>query len=129
STEKIDDLTLRIVCSEPAAWLPAQLAVWHMLLPEGADATSLANNPVGNGPYRFIRWEQGSRIELERFADYQPTDVKGEPIADKVTYRSVPEASTRVADLISGAAQIAAYIPVDQLDAVKSGGANVVLSP
>lgn len=127
--ERVDDLTLRIVCSEPAAWLPAQMAVWHMLLPENADADSLANDPVGNGPYRFVSWEKGSQVRLERFADYQPTALKGAPIAGKVTYRAVPEASTRVADLISGATQIATFIPVDQMDAAMSGGADVVLSP
>jgi len=44
TVEKIDDLSLKIVCSEPAAWLPAQLAVWHMLLPENADPDALANS-------------------------------------------------------------------------------------
>lgn len=127
--ERVDDMTLRVVCSDPAPWLPAQLAVWHMLLPEGADTDSLANNPVGNGPYRFVSWEKGGELRLERFEDYTPTVVKGEPIADLAIYRSVPEASTRVADLISGSAQLVSNIPLDQHQAIESDDARVLSVP
>jgi peptide/nickel transport system substrate-binding protein len=127
--QRVDDLTLRIVCDQPSPWLPAQMAVWHMLLPENADADSITNAPVGNGPYRFVSWEKGSRIELERFDAYQPNPAKGAPLANAVTYRFVPEATTRVADVVSGSTQIASEIPLDQHEAVKSGGANVVSSP
>lgn len=127
--ERVDDLTVRIVCDQPSPWLPAQMAVWHMLLPEGADSTSLASNPVGNGPYRFVNWEKGSRITLERFSEYQPSPAKGVPLAETVVYRFVPEASTRVADVLSGATQIASEIPLDQHDAITSDGAEIVSAP
>lgn len=124
--ERVDDLTVRIVCDSPSPWLPAQLAVWHMLLPEGYTPETLLSNPIGSGPYRLVAWEQGSQIELERFSAYQPAAVKGSPIADRAVYRFVPEASTRVADLASGSADIAEEIPLDHHDAVESGGADVV---
>lgn len=127
--ERVDDLTLRIVCNVPSPWLPAQLAVWHMLLPEESNAESFFTKPVGAGPYRFVSWERGSQIELERFADYQPSEVKGTAIAERVTYRFVPEASTRVADLVSGSADIAVEIPLDQQEVVETGGASVVSAP
>jgi len=129
SVDAVDDLTVRITCSEPSPWLPAQLAVWHMLLPESATADSLANVPVGNGPYRFTSWEKGSEIRLERFDDYQPNPAKGQAMAKSVIYRFVPEASTRVADVISGATRIASEIPLDQQGAVESGGAGIVNEP
>jgi peptide/nickel transport system substrate-binding protein len=127
--KRVDDLTVQIHCDAPSPWLPAQMAVWHMLLPEGYTAESLSSSPVGSGPYRFVSWEKGSRVDLERFVDYQPADVKGAPIADRVVYRFVPEASTRVADLASGSADIAVDIPLDQHDAVESGDATVVSEP
>ncbi len=129
NVERVDDLTVRIVCDVPSPWLPAQLAVWHMLLPEGYSAELLSTNPVGSGPYRFAGWERGSQLELERFADYQPSEVKGAPIADRVVYRFVPEASTRVADLVSGSTDIAVEVPLDQHEAVRSGDAAVVTAP
>lgn len=127
--QRIDDLTVRIICDSPSPWLPAQLAVWHMLLPEGYTTETLVSNPIGSGPYTLVSWEQGSQIELERFSAYQPTAVKGAPIADRAVYRFVPEASTRVADLASGSADIAVEIPVDHHEAVASGGASVVSTP
>ncbi len=126
---RVDDLTVHILCDAPSPWLPAQMAVWHMLLPEGYTAESLSSSPVGSGPYRFVTWEKGSHVELERFVEYQPTDVKGAPIADRVLYRFVPEASTRVADLLSGSADIAVNIPLDQHEAVESGDATIVSEP
>lgn len=129
NVERVDDFTVRIVCDVPSPWLPAQLAVWHMLLPEGYSAELLSSNPVGSGPYRFARWERGSQLELERFEDYQPSEVKGAPIADRVVYRFVPEASTRVADLVSGATDVSVEVPLDQHEAVESGGATVVSAP
>jgi peptide/nickel transport system substrate-binding protein len=125
----VDDLTVRIICGSPSPWLPAQMAVWHMLLPEGYTPELLLSNPIGSGPYTFASWEKGSQIELERFTEYQPTDVKGSPIADRVLYRFVPEASTRVADLLSGSADIAVDIPLDQHEAVASGDATIVSEP
>lgn len=129
NVERVDDLTVRIVCDVPSPWLPAQLAVWHMLLPEGYSDELRSSSPVGSGPYRFAGWERGSHLELERFEDYQPSEVKGAPIAERAVYRFVPEASTRVADLVSGSTDIAVEVPPDQHEAVESGGATVVSAP
>ncbi|HEV2072724.1 MAG TPA: ABC transporter substrate-binding protein, partial [Thermomicrobiales bacterium] len=127
--KRVDDLTVQILCDAPSPWLPAQMAVWHMLLPEGYTAESLLTSPIGSGPYRFVSWEKGSHVELERFEEYQPTNVKGAPIAERVIYRFVPEVSTRVADLLSGSADIAVDIPLDQHEAVESGEATIISEP
>jgi len=129
NVERVNDLTVRIVCDVPSPWLPAQLAVWHMLLPEGYSAELLSSNPVGSGPYRFASWERGSQLGLERFEGYQPSEAKGAPIADRVVYRFVPEASTRVADLLSGSTDIAVEVLLDQHEAVESGDAAIVSAP
>jgi peptide/nickel transport system substrate-binding protein len=124
--EVVDDLTARIVVDAPTPWLPAQLAVWHVLVPEGVTSDRAATAPIGSGPYRFVSWEQGSQIELERFDDYQPSNVKGAPLADRVLYRFVPEAATRIADLSTGAAHLIAEIPQDQASAVEDASAAFV---
>ena len=82
--EEVDPLTVRLHLSAPAPWLPSQMAPWLALLPPeyaGDPANDFANNPVGTGPYRFVRWERGSRIVLERNDDYFGRTAKGEPIA------------------------------------------------
>ena len=124
--EIVDELTARLVCDAPAPWLPAQIAVWLVLVPEGFSAEAAATAPVGSGPYRFEAYEPGNSITLVRNSSYPEGSIKGRAIADRVTYRFVPEPSTRVADLASGSAQIATELPMDQLGAVEQAGAEVV---
>jgi peptide/nickel transport system substrate-binding protein len=126
--EAVDDLTVRIVCDAPSPWLPAQMAVWHVLLPEGATSESMANAPVGSGPYVFASYDHGSNITLTRHSDYVPSDVKGAAIAEKVVYRFVPDAATRVADLSTDSAHIVAEVPQDQAPAVEDSGSAFVSS-
>lgn len=123
-----DDLHADIVCSSPSPWLPAQIAVWMVLLPETATPDTMRRSPVGNGPYVFDSAEAGSSITLRRNPDYPDDGPKGIPLAETVIYRFVPDPTTRVADVVSGAADIADSVPVDQTEGV-SGSASVVDSP
>lgn len=125
---EIDDLTAEIVCAEPAAWLPSQMVVWGVLLPEGFTEESLASAPVGSGPYIFEEWAPGSHISLVRNVGYLSGTPKGDPMAERVTYRFVPEAATRVADLSSGQAHIVAEIPHDQISGIEQGGNRAITS-
>ena len=125
---EIDDLNAEIVCAEPAVWLPSQMVVWGVLLPEDYSDESLATAPIGSGPYIFEEWVADSHISLVRNPDYPLGTPKGDPIAERVTYRFVPEASTRVADLSSGQAQIVAEIPHDQIAGIEQGGSTAITS-
>ena len=126
--EEVDPLTLRLHLSAPAPWLPSLMAPWLAVLPPvyaSDPANDFANNPVGAGPYRFIRWQRGSRIVLERNPDYVGGTAKGEPIAENVTFRFVPDATTRVTDVISGTSQLVRSVPYDELETV-AAAAEVV---
>jgi peptide/nickel transport system substrate-binding protein len=129
--EEVNSLTVRLHLSAPAPWLPSLMAPWLVLLPPqyaGDPANDFANNPVGTGPYRFERWHRGSRFELERNADYFSDSPKGEPIAAKVTFRFVPDATTRVTDVVSGTSQLVRAVPYDELEVV-AATAEVVEQP
>jgi peptide/nickel transport system substrate-binding protein len=131
SVEEVDPLTARLHLSAPAPWLPSQMAPWLTLLPPkyaGDAANDFAANPVGTGPYRFVRWDRGSQVVLEQNEKYFGGGAKGKPVAKNVTYRFVPDATTRVTDIISGTSQIARSIPFDQFDAVNEA-ADVVAQP
>ncbi len=123
------ELDATIVCDSPAPWLPAQIATWLMLVPPGYTEEQALSEPVGTGPYTLASYSQGQDIELSRFADYQLGEVKGQPLAESVTFRSVPEASTRVADVVSGTAQIADHISEDFRSEVEGQGATVLDDP
>jgi len=127
--ELVDDLTCRIVTGEPAAWLLSQLAVWLVLLPEGITNESLVSKPVGSGPYRFVSQQPGAELVLERNPDYTWDSPKGLPLAERVTYRFVPEAVTRIADLATNQADLIQTVPIDQREAVESAGGQVIETP
>lgn len=126
---ELDDLRADIVCDKPSAWLPAQIAVWLVLYPESQTPESLETSPVGSGPYMFESQDPGNSITLVRNPSYMADSPKGQALAERVTYRFVPESSTRVADLTTGTAQIISTIPLDQLAAIQSGGHSVVTTP
>jgi peptide/nickel transport system substrate-binding protein len=129
--EEVDTLTARLHLSAPAPWLPSQIAPWLALLPPeyaGDPANDFANNPVGTGPFRFVRWDRGSQIMLERNDEYQASEAKGEPIAQRVAFRFVADGTTRVTDVVSGTSQLVRSVPFDQLEVVAEA-AEVVAQP
>ncbi|MGH2534136.1 MAG: ABC transporter substrate-binding protein [Thermomicrobiales bacterium] len=126
---EVDALTVHFDLAQPAPWLPAQMAAWLALIPPEYGATQdFGANPVGAGPYRFVEWVRGDHITLDVNPDYSADIVKGRPIANRVIFRFVPEASTRVADLLAGNAGLIRTIP-DQIQAVEEGGARAVTTP
>ncbi|MGC4105930.1 MAG: ABC transporter substrate-binding protein [Thermomicrobiales bacterium] len=129
SVEVVDDRTAILHCAEPSAWLPSQIAVWLVLFPAGQDESTWWTAPISTGPYRFESYEAGAQLTLVRNDAYTWDSPKGVPMAERVTYRFVPEPATRIADLSTGAAQIVASVPLDQRDAVSATGANPVIDP
>ena len=123
--EEVDGSTVRLHTATPAPWLPSQMAPWLAMLPP-AYASDPANdfpaNPVGTGPYRFVRWDRGSRVTLEENPDYFAGGAKGRPTAAKVWFRIVPDATTRVTDVISGTSQLVRGVPFDELAIVAENG-------
>ena len=76
--------------------------------------------PIGTGPFRMSEWVKDSHLVLRRFDGYVadetapgPDGFAGRKTAhiDSVRYNFVPEVSTRVAALQSGAADIALIDP------------------
>ena len=124
----VDDLTVDLALSAPAPWLLAQMAPWWTPFPASA-AANIGQQPVGAGPFKFVSWTPGESLVVEADPNYPADSTKGQPIAKKVTFRFVPESSTRVADLLSGSASIIRSVPPDQASAVQDGGAAIVAQP
>lgn len=55
--------------------------------------------PVGTGPFRFVSWDKGVGVRLERFEGYYDPKL---PYLDKVTYRFLPDPNAAIAGLRSG---------------------------
>lgn len=69
-------------------------------------------NPVGTGPFKFVKWDSGDKIVLERFDDYHGG---GKAKADELVFRFITEAASRVIELESGGVDIIGEVPMNEL--------------
>jgi peptide/nickel transport system substrate-binding protein len=86
----------------------------------------LKMNAPATGPYMVESWKAGESLVLVRNPNWY-----GEPPAiDRVIYRLVPEAASRVALLIAGDVDIAHRLDKDQLDTVdQAEGSSAICVP
>jgi peptide/nickel transport system substrate-binding protein len=114
----VDAYTVDIGTAKPFPTLVVALADIVMepkLYAEKVGPEAQRRRPVGTGPFQFKSYIPGDRLELTANADYW----RGKPAIDAVTFRLIPEASTRVASLLSGETQIVEEVPVDFIDQVE----------
>ncbi|NPC95612.1 ABC transporter substrate-binding protein [Nocardioides sp. zg-DK7169] len=71
-----------------------------------------ARTMMGTGPFKFVAWDQGVQVELERNDDYFVAD---QPYLDGVVMRTVSEDAARMANLVGGAADIMPMVPFNQV--------------
>jgi peptide/nickel transport system substrate-binding protein len=75
-----------------------------------------ARRPIGTGPYRISLFRPDQLLEMEAFDDHW----QGRPPVGKLRFAEVPEGSSRLNMLFSGAADFATDISPDQINAVNS---------
>ncbi len=107
--ETPDDDTVVITLDKPnMAFVPmmAQAAGWTgKIYPkhiweseEGFDTGPAVNNPIGSGPFKFVRWDKGVAVELEANEDY----FRGPPKIDRLIFRPMPDANVARAEFDAG---------------------------
>jgi peptide/nickel transport system substrate-binding protein len=108
SVEVVDDLTFRFHTSEPTPQMLARLANDHFIFPPKylaeTDPTTLARNPIGTGAYVFQEWSPGERITMTANPDFWG---EPKPTIETLDWRFIPEESSRVASLETGAIDLA----------------------
>lgn len=128
--EVVDDYTVKIVLEKPSATLLANLAMAlaaPIVSPDGVKkyGDKFIENPVGTGPYKFVKWDKGQQIELVQFDDYW-----GEkPKTPKVVYKFTKENSVRAADLMTGSTDIMDGVDINDVKALEAKGMTVIKSP
>ncbi len=115
SARVVDSNTLEITTDGAFGSLPYLLATAaaSIISPKAIRelGDGLARKPVGTGPFVFQEWVSGERVVLKRNDRYWG----GAPKLDGIIYRNVPEASTRVALLETGQADIAQHLPPSEM--------------
>ncbi|MFZ5778705.1 MAG: ABC transporter substrate-binding protein [Pseudomonadota bacterium] len=103
--EKTGDWTVRIKMKKPT---PAALEYLAMVTPihpmayrEKVGPAEFAKKPVGAGPYKIVKNEQGKEVVFERFADYWAGSPKGKPAIKTLHVRFVPDLATAMTELLA----------------------------
>ncbi len=134
SSEVVAEDLIRVTLNQPFTPFLRNLSMTKLGLVSPAAVAkygaTFAQNPVGTGPFRFAGLKSGTEIRLERNPDYDwaPAGARrGAAHLERLTFKNVPEQSTRVAVLQSGQVHAADLIPPQNLAALKADDRFIVL--
>jgi peptide/nickel transport system substrate-binding protein len=117
-TEKIvvDPWTLRLKSAAPYPQMPNDMSTVLVVSAKAAanattDDFNTGKAAVGTGPFKFVRWKKGDRIELARNDAWWG----GKSAWDRVTFRVITSDPTRVASLLAGEVRAIENVPTNDL--------------
>ena len=113
--EVLDDYNVRIITTDPFGPLLYHLShTASSILNEKAvtdGGSDYGQNPIGTGPYKFVNWAAGDRINLKAFGDF----YDGKQSIENVTFRNIVEGTNRAIALETGEVDISYDIePIDK---------------
>lgn len=103
----LDDLDFRIVTKEPDPLILQKLSM--VLVVSSEFGNENLENPVGTGSNRFVSWEKGSKMVLEKFPDYWGKKAK----FNTVEIFTVADKNERIKMYVDGGADVLAFVPYD----------------
>lgn len=114
----VDDYTVEIKTKYPYGPMLAALshANASIVSPTADQEQELNQNPVGTGPFKFVRWNQGDEIVLEKNEEY----YGGAPTLEKVTFKIVPEVSTAISMLQTNEVTFIDGLPAEQMARIEA---------
>lgn len=125
SVEIVDDLTVRIHTTAPTVLMPHFLRTVLMIDPTVYGSNEPVNDRAsGTGPYRFDSWVRDAGVELRANAEYWD----GQAAIAEIAFRPIPENSTRVAELLTGAVDLIVNVPPDDLNAIETDSTHGAIS-
>ena len=119
SISKVDDYTLRVKTVSPDPRFVTVLVSLLIMPPQvlKTDPNSLADKPIGTGPFKLAEWVKGERIVL----DANPDHWRGKPKLDRLVFKAIPEASARMAALQAGQADLILNVPPESVPLIERG--------
>ena len=117
-TEKIivDPLTVRLKTATPYPLMPNDMGTVFIVSSKVAKGATTADfdsgkATIGTGPFKFVRYLKGDRIELARNDNYWGAKTAW----DKVVFRVIPSDPSRVASLLAGDVRGVESVPTADL--------------
>ncbi len=119
AVEVVDTYTVKLTYAQT---YPTKLQdlVYLFLIPKEAMA-EVATNPVGCGPFSFVSFAPGDKLELARFEEYYE---EGKPYLDKVTVKVLADPQAQLASLAAGAVDVVPSVPLADIERL-SGDTNL----
>jgi peptide/nickel transport system substrate-binding protein len=129
TVEVIGTHTVRIHMKSPDSFLIAALGqLGHIVPPKyysSHDRKFLARNPVGSGPYKLAKWKKGSELVFKANPNYWNRSVR---VVKTGVIKIIPEPTTRVAALVSGAVDMINSVSPQFLPMVKGNSNTEIVS-
>lgn len=126
--EVVDNTTIKIRCKSPVgAFLnlmdepclgmmsPASVAKY---------GDKVGRNPVGTGPFKFVKWVSGEYVELVFNEHYW----NGRPNLDGIVFRFVPDNTARVNMLQTAEVDVIYNVPIQDHERLKKTGKYEIIS-
>lgn len=114
----VDEYTVRLTLNRSISFLPSLLAAGYFgfdsptaVTAAGANYGTPSVGSVGTGPYRFVQWQEGTRLVLTANSDYWG----GAPLTEQIVFVGVGDQTARLAQLKAGAIDIASDLAPSDL--------------
>ena len=115
AVDVVDEHRVRITTSRPLGALPGNLSHQAGGAIQSPAAAKAGKFPVGTGPFKFVEYVPDERLVLEANRDYWA----GPPGVDRLVFRMVPEARTRLALLQSGGAHVVYNVAFNEIEGLR----------
>lgn len=118
AVEIVDEYTIRLRTERPFPFMIFELGRVSIVPPKYVQEVGdqvYGREPIGTGPFLFQEWVKGDHVTLVRNEKYWGPL----PSLTKVTYRSIPEPSSRTAALLTGEADLITLVSLSDIPRIK----------
>ena len=113
SIEIVDERTIRFNLKQPYAGFAEILGDRQVRIVPHDHLDTIASDPIGTGPFKFVAFQPGDHVELAKNEDYF---VSGQPKLDRVIMRIIPEQAAQSAALETGEIDLAWDVPPESVE-------------
>ncbi|MDB4949710.1 MAG: Peptide/nickel transport system substrate-binding protein [Gemmatimonadetes bacterium] len=120
SATVVDPHTIRFGFTAPHAqalddfwWAPLPRHLLQNVAPSALAQAPFNRQPVGSGPFKLASWQAGQAVTLEANPAF-PASMGGRPRLDRVVFRIIPEATTRMNELQAGTVDVNYSVQPDE---------------
>jgi peptide/nickel transport system substrate-binding protein len=123
SAEKLGNYKVRLHMKAPfppaLEYLASSVPIYPKAYIEKVGLDGFSAKPIGTGPYKVISITHGVGVKFEKNSDYFKDSPQGQPQIGHLEFRIIPDAETRIAELMTGGIDWAWRVAPDQVAHLK----------